>query len=172
MGPVIALWWDLTKISQICTFEVVNVQTCNVFLLTDEASHALQSYPWNWGRSFEKYKATLSLLNNLAEINDILPKKKNTILSASSWWPCCGWTKSSAAENFVETGLLKRLISLKIGRLLGRVSRGRNFGNFLSLYASYDWLLEVLPNLWSPITAGRLKLFLRSTLNIAYKNIL
>ena len=51
-------------------------------------------------------------------------RKKNTFLSSSSGWPYCRWTKSSAAENFVGTGLLKRLISLKIGRLLGQALVG------------------------------------------------
>ena len=82
-------------------------------LLTGEVSHAFQIHP-SKNDVFNKCKVA-----QLGQDKWYFAKEKNTFLSASSGWPCCGWTKSSAAENFVRTGLLKRLISLKIGRLLG-----------------------------------------------------
>ena len=67
---------------------------------------------------------------------------------------------SSAAENFAKTGLLKRLISLKIGRLLGPAL----VGGILAI--SYRCMRRTIGCLKSSqITAGRLKLFLQPELH-------
>ena len=110
----------LRKISQICTFEVVNVQT-NVLFVNRWGKPCAPNWALELRKMFskKKYKSP-QLAHQLGQYKWYFAvEEKKTFLPSSSGWPCGGWTKSSAAENFVETGLLKRLISLKIGRLLG-----------------------------------------------------